>query len=341
MTSVKRQLRRAAENVVSALMPSVLRLQRTPRLLVLMYHRVLPPGHPDRQTEQPGMYVSPGTLGMHLNMLRRHRFSLVHLDDWLEAAGKGRALPARSCALTFDDGWRDNYDHAYPILKQVSAPATIYLVSDLVGTRYSFWPNALARALAQYDAAMLDRMPDWLRQAVLGESRGATAGTLNTSQIDAVITACKAAHSDAEMLAIVRRLESESAAPAAEVRDLMSWEEIQEMRSNGLVRFGSHTRRHTRLAGVASAQVLQDEVIGSRQAIERRLGAVPVTFCYPNGDTSPEAVAMVRSAYKGAVTTSKGWHSARHDPFLIRRIGMHEDISNRPAAFLCRISGLL
>jgi peptidoglycan/xylan/chitin deacetylase (PgdA/CDA1 family) len=338
VTIVRRQLRRAADNAVSSLLPLVWYFQRTPRLLVLMYHRVLPPGHPDLRSEQPGMYVSPATLAMHLELLRRHEFNLVHLDDWLEAAGTATPLAARSCAITFDDGWRDNYDYAYPILKRASAPATIYLVSDLVGTQYSFWPNSLARVLAKYDAALLDGMPHWLRQCVLDASGGVTAGTLDPEKIDAVIMGCKATHSDAEMLAVVCRLEAtQPGAAAADARDLMSWEEIHEMRSNGLVRFGSHTRRHTRLAGAASAEVLQDEVIGSRQAIERQLGTPPATFCYPNGDTSPQAIDIVRSAYRGAVTTRKGWHLAKHDPFLIRRVGMHEDIGNRPAAFLARI----
>jgi hypothetical protein len=50
---------------------------------------------------------------------------------------------------------------------------------------------------------------------------------------------------------------------------------------------------------------------------------------------------LVRQHYLGAVTTSKGWHGAQRDPFRIRRIGVHEDISSRPDSFLARISGWL
>jgi peptidoglycan/xylan/chitin deacetylase (PgdA/CDA1 family) len=330
---VKRELKRAAEQMAASLAPLTWSMQRAPRLVVLMYHRVLPLTHPDRATEQPGMYVSPKTLDMHLGLLRAHGFDLVHLDDWLREGAQSRS--ARSCAITFDDGWRDNYDHAYPILKRWNAPATIYLVSDMVGTNYSFWPNLLARLLGRCDEALLARMPSWLRAIVANETGGSVPRALEVGQIDRIIGACKSGRTDGELLAALRELADTNE------RDLMSWAEIEEMKASGLVRFGSHTRRHTRLSKVSSAADLRDEIVGSADSIAQRLGVRPVTFCYPNGDTSTEAVATVRTAYQAAVTTRRGWHTTEDDPFVIRRIGLHEDVSDRPAAFIARISGWL
>jgi len=254
------------------------------------------------------MYVSPNTLAMHLRVLHQQGFTFIQLDDWLASADNREAVPPRCCAITFDDGWRDNYDHAYPVLSRARAPATIYLVSELVGTRYSFWPSSLARTLAKRGMSM--------------------------RQIDETIMQYKATRSDEEMRAVIGSLEND-----AGERDLLSWPEIREMQESGLIRFGSHTRRHTRLRTGVDAGALQDEIIGSRQDIEQQLGAAPQTFCYPNGDTSLEAIQIVRSSYRGAVTTRRGWHSRDCNPFLIRRVGVHEDISDRPAAFLARISG--
>jgi peptidoglycan/xylan/chitin deacetylase (PgdA/CDA1 family) len=120
----------------------------------------------------------------------------------------------------------------------------------------------------------------------------------------------------------------------------MSWSEVEEMQASGLVRFGSHTRRHTRLSSVDSRAALEDEIVGSRRAIEERLGATPVTFCYPNGDTSPEAIACVRGAYQGAVTTAPGWNQPGTDPFCLRRVGVHDDVSSCREAFLSRLVGI-
>jgi peptidoglycan/xylan/chitin deacetylase (PgdA/CDA1 family) len=106
------------------------------------------------------------------------------------------------------------------------------------------------------------------------------------------------------------------------------------------VRFGSHTRTHYRFRGSVSQQVLEREIAGSGSEIGATVGHPADLFCYPNGDVTSAAVDVVRQHYLGAVTTQTGWHSAGADPFLIRRIGLHEDISARPNAFLARISGL-
>ena len=324
---VKRLLRATVQAVVSAAAPALWRRRRD-QLLVIMYHRVLPVAHPARASEQPGMYVSPASFAMHVDILRRH-FTLVHLDDWLRARSAGQPLPQRACAITFDDGWRDNYDHAFPVLQAAGAPATIYLVSDLVGTSYSFWPNTLARLLLANDVAANPRLPDWLRAEMRAYA------VIDTAAVDAIIASCKL-RPDAEMQAVVDA--ANGGPPAA--RDLLSWEEVDAMSRSGLVRFGSHTRWHTRASGMTSDAQLQDEILGSRARLQLRLGYVPQSFCYPNGEVSEGALKVVRSGYLGAVTTERGWNPPRADAHLLRRVGVHEDVAGTPAAFRSRLAGV-
>lgn len=306
-----------------------------PALLVLTYHRVLPDGHPDRAHEQPGMYVRPETLDLHLRTLREH-FEPVHLDDWLESRAAGRPLPRLDCAITFDDGWRDNYQHAFPVLMENSMPCTIFLVSGLVGGHYAFWPNRLARQLVRTDKPLTAAdWPEPLRGVL------AASGVLQRPQalrpgpegIDRAIVACKA-FTDAEMNAFLDRLPP---VEGAATRDLLDAEEVRAMAKSGLVRFGSHTRHHTRLHAGLSQQVLADEIEGSALDIERLVGRRPVLFCYPNGDYTPEAVDEVRKHYQGAASTSHGWNGAGLDSMHIRRVGMHEDVSSSRDEFLARI----
>jgi peptidoglycan/xylan/chitin deacetylase (PgdA/CDA1 family) len=334
--SVKRQLKRVAEDALAPLAPLTWRLRPAPRLLVLMYHRVLPAEHPDRAIEQPGMYVSPATLDMHLTLLERH-FNIVHLDDWLGQAASGQSLPQLACALTFDDGWRDNFEYAFPVLQRHGCAATIFLVSGMTGTAHEFWPNRLARALTRLGPgdSLQGPLGDLLAP-VLEEARA--HGRWSLEALDRAVVLAKQLPEGR----IVTALEALQAGAAAnsDTRAVLNEEELHLMAASGLVRFGSHTRTHYRLRGEVPSRVLEQEIAGSGTEIGASVGRAASLFCYPNGDLTAAAVAVVRQHYIGAVTTQTGWHTPGADPFLIRRIGVHEDISNRPAAFLARISGL-
>jgi peptidoglycan/xylan/chitin deacetylase (PgdA/CDA1 family) len=339
MQFIKRPLRRLIEAVSAPAAPLLWRLRHpAPRLLVLMYHRVLPPAHPDRAIEQPGMYVSPATLAMHLTVLKRH-FSLVHLDDWLRAAAAGEALSSQACAITFDDGWRDNFDHAFPVLREHSAPATIFLVSGMTGTDTVFWPNRLARVLTRLPQRA--HLPGALGSLLAPITQGAQANgaPLSVERIDQAIMRAKSLD-EASLNSDLSAAEQQWGVPD-DARAVLDESELALMAQSGLVRFGSHTCTHYRLRGEVAPELLQREIATSGADIARMTGHPANLFCYPNGDLTAAAVDVVRQHYLGAVTTRRGWHGKGGDPCLIPRVGVHEDISNRPASFLARIGGMV
>lgn len=333
---MKRQLKRLAEEALAPFAPLFWRVHARPRLLVLMYHRVLPMGHPDRAFEQPGMYVSPETLDMHIELLKRH-FQLVHLDDWLRDAAAGRALPPQCCALTFDDGWRDNFDYAFPVLRRHICPATIFLVSGMTGTAEEFWPSRLARLLTRstVGAGFPGALGELLAPAI---ARAGREGRWSLEELDRAIGLAKQLPETQINGALAEAETKEETSERS--RSVLNEEEVRLMADSGLIRFGSHTRTHYRLRGEIPAEVLEREIGGSKIEIGASLGHGVNLFCYPNGDMTTAAVDIVRQHYIGAVTTRNGWHTAAANPFQIRRVGVHEDISSRPAAFLSRISGV-
>lgn len=310
-------------------------------LIVLMYHRVLPRVEALQPVVQPGMVVTEESFDMQLKLLREH-FEPVALQEWLADTAAGRPVPRRACAVTFDDGWSDNYQYAYPILKAHKIPATIFVVTGQVGTTYRYWPERLAAVLwaggAGIEASVVQREEfRWLHRLGIPFRIGGVPPT--REQIDEIITRAKI-YPDRELIERVAKMEVVAEFDGRKnPPDLLGWSQLEEMVASGLVEVGSHTRNHTRLSKVTDAGELRDEVIGSLDDILSSLGDRPCTFCYPNGDRSDDAEMLVRSRYVGACTVQRGWNTVNTDPFALKRIGIHEDVSGDRTRFLARLSG--
>jgi peptidoglycan/xylan/chitin deacetylase (PgdA/CDA1 family) len=324
--------RRGRDTAAGVLAPRVFRA-RAGNLAVLMYHRVLPRDDPRHDAEQPGMLVTPETLALHLSVLQRH-FCLVSLGDWL--AGRiDRSRPC--CAITFDDGWHDNHEYAWPVLRRAGAPATIFLVSDLIGSTSDFWPGRLLRLLERVQERGAETTPalDWLDELCPGRAAPTTP-----DERAALIESAKR-WPDLQILAWLEAGEAElgMTPEPAEGRALMDWDEVGELAASGLIEFGSHGRRHLRLLDSLNRDDMWAEIAGSADRIEHRLGQRPRVFCYPNGDACEAADAMVRRCYTAAVTTRRGWNPLSADRYRLARTAVHEDVSSSRPEFRTRLAG--
>jgi peptidoglycan/xylan/chitin deacetylase (PgdA/CDA1 family) len=281
------------------------------------------------------MIVSPETLAMNIRVLRQH-FELLHIEDWVERVRTGTPLPRLACALTFDDGWRDNYDHAFPVLQAAQVPATIYLVSDLVGTTRGYWPTRLARLLCTaWRSGDLAPLQAFAAQCPSVTVPLKVAPGSEIVAADAVLDALKPHYSDAQLSAAVTIALGDRV--ASEPVDLMDWEQIAAMEQSRLLRFGSHTRTHTRLRDGIDAALLKEEVDGSLAELSARLQRPVTGFCYPNGDYSSEAVQQVGSSYRYAVTLLNGWVRPATDRLILPRIATNDDFSATPGQLLGRV----
>src|SRR5712692_999339 len=111
-------------------------------VIILTYHRVIEKWDETLDYSQPGMVVTTSTFERQVAILKEH-FEVVTLGALL-ADGVTATRPARPrCVITFDDGWRDNYDLAFPILRRRDIPATIFLATDFIGTDRAFWHTEL------------------------------------------------------------------------------------------------------------------------------------------------------------------------------------------------------
>ncbi len=273
---------------------------------VLGLHRILNPEQQRQAHSLPGMVMRATTFARLLEFLVQN-FRVISLDEFLSGDDEpSNGRPA--CLITFDDGWRDNYTTAFPLLLQHRLPATIFLATGFIGTDRTFWPEQLLRAW-QNPA---------LREQIL--QRAVQAGYKAHSEPEALIEFLKhlpAARREEILQSLTERVEG------ADGDAMLSWEEAAEMAHAG-IRFGSHTVTHPLLTYEDEATVVR-ELSDSRQQIEEKLRQPVRAFAYPNGAWDPRVRQHVKDAgFACAFTVRSGVHRAEDDPLTVRRFLLHE-----------------
>ncbi|WP_323813290.1 polysaccharide deacetylase family protein [Cellvibrio sp. NN19] len=309
--------------------------KNSPKLWVLMYHRILPANDIRFNLEEPGMIVEPDTFSMHLRELKKY-FDVMDLTEWLDLRLNNKPIPARACAITFDDGWHDNYEYALPIIKQEQAPITLFAVVEKIGTDFQFWPNIVNMLLHSNAISLLHQCPLFSQIKSIIQQKDFSSRKEQSAHI---IQALKR-FSDAEIFDALDNLRWREYIFTEPPRALMNWEEIEIMEASGLVKIASHTCNHKRLNAQLPINELTHEIASSKYILLDKIPTATNIFCFPNGDYNSAALNLVTENYRAAVTTRRGVVDAYNTPVHeLSRIGVHQQISHTPKLLGARLSG--
>ena len=101
---------------------------------VLMYHNI------DEHYAESKLSVSPESFHRQMKFLRQHRYKVVSLEELARLIVSDKHIPYGTVAVTFDDGYMNNYTNAFEVLKKYNIPATIFVPTDKVGSSgYMGW----------------------------------------------------------------------------------------------------------------------------------------------------------------------------------------------------------
>lgn len=283
------------------------------QLIILNYHR-----------------ATGGDLRRHLVYLRQH-YRIMHIEAALEELYTPRKKPdyrtdkRTPLVLTFDDGYYDNYTHAFKLARELQIPMSLYLVPGYVESGAHFWWNE-DRHLLQY-AQVKDAQVEGQIYHLDDAQERATLALLIATRVYRV-------SSVAEREAFLVTMRETLAVPFLSAQEdkpalPLTWQQIQEMAQSGWISFGAHTMHHPILGFLKDPAEVHYEIETCRSVLEQRLEHPVRSFAYPVGKRQHigESVrqAVKSAGYQWAVTTNYGFNTPRTDPYMLRRVEVDVD----------------
>jgi peptidoglycan/xylan/chitin deacetylase (PgdA/CDA1 family) len=262
--------------------------------VILGYHRVGDAAH-----DAYGICVMPEHFEEQMDAVSRyaHVLSLSRLVQHL----KEGTLPARSVAVTFDDGYADNLYQAKPILEKYQVPATIFVCTGYWGMR--FWWDELDRLVmsSNSDPRSL-RLDDgksqfrWKLPVEISEAQDFQDAAIRRKLrhelyhflLEMDVDEQKRAMDEIRSWA---RLALDGSVPSRS----MDRAELIRAADGGLIEIGAHTRSHPMLPRLSLARQT-DEILSSRRNLEDLLGKKVSGFAYPNGRATEDTIRILREA---------------------------------------------
>jgi peptidoglycan/xylan/chitin deacetylase (PgdA/CDA1 family) len=242
-------------------------------------------------------------------------------------------------AITFDDGQRDNYDNAIPILEAHQIKATFFIAINGVINDTNLWHDNIAYSLQNLLKDHNSSLEELLRQ------HGLTMDDSLEDKIAPIVGYAKKLPDEQRLKLEHQLLQIDSGRPCPAWDGVMNWDQVKSLVTKGH-EVGSHTFSHPILTNCSESKIIE-EVHHSKLFLEETLGSSVNAFCYPNGDYDLNIVHIVKTAgYGHAVTTNWGLNSKSTSIFELKRCDIQSQTSisrygklSRPRLAM-RISGL-
>jgi peptidoglycan/xylan/chitin deacetylase (PgdA/CDA1 family) len=300
-------------------------LLRRTSAVILRYHSVCEDAGSRLSYIDPGLSVPLEAFDRQMKLLRE-RYAPVSLEDVVEAVVDGRPLSHLAVAVTFDDGYLDNHQYAFPVLQKYGIAGAFYITAGCVNMGEPLWTSRLRYYFMATTRPSLSLSTPRPKQLDLTSPAAKSASFAYT--IATIKSAGKVKGGE-----LFRDVETELA--VTDLRPLkdtmMTWEQIEEMGKGGQT-IGAHTLTHPNLPGLPPEEALA-EIAGSKSLIEEKVGTPVLHFAYPNGRgvshfNEPVREMVKKAGFLSSVTSINGPVYKNDDPFTLQRLGVYRKHAN-------------
>lgn len=242
--------------------------------------------------------------------------NIVSLDEALDILKSKRASEKPTIAITFDDGFEDNYRLAFPILKKLNIPATIFLTAGLIGTDHLPWVDRIGESIFHSQQKKLCLNPFFKNTVFSLETVNDKRDSFN--KITTQLKEINYSDSVKSVDEIIRQVGE----PSNTGKRMLNWHEAREMSENNIA-FGAHTMTHPILSKMPT-DLAKRQINDSKTTIEEKAGIAVKHFAFPNGrteDFSEELKQYCKEiGFESVSTAIYGSNPLNTDTYSLKRI---------------------
>jgi peptidoglycan/xylan/chitin deacetylase (PgdA/CDA1 family) len=299
--------------------------RRRPGLVVLTYHRIAEPGK--NLFYDPVISATPKSFRAQVTWLR-NRTRLITLDELIDQIEGGVPWDEPVTLLTFDDGYRDNFDLAFPILRECHAPATFFIPSAFLESPRLPWWDHVAYAINRSSVSrfVVECSPTSGQPSLEIDLRTQPRTTAIMKIIRAFLDE-KIADERWFLDRLTERCMVEVDSEGLGRELFVSPAQVRELaESDGGLTIGSHSHSHRKLAKL-DQETQRNELVGSRQILEAELKRPVKAIAYPYGwpaTYTVETKALAKEAgYRLAFSAREGINRfTDFDRYEVKRLGV-------------------
>ena len=257
-------------------------LKNKKALTVVVFHRVIKKSDYRWPQTDKEWSVSDTFFKECLVFFKNH-YTPVSLNDITDASLGKKALPEYPLLITFDDGWKDNYDYAFPLILEQKVPITIFCTTDAINNKYLNWRDVIY-ALSNLDKNLLKYVFETLSKYNISLCKDSSESE--------IISAVQLSDHKEKIITEINNLLYFLGEP----NQMLSASEIIEMNQSGLVSFGAHGHTHEPLLDIKDPAFELEE---SKQILADILNADIESMAYPHSSVNKSIYKLaIKQGYK-------------------------------------------
>jgi peptidoglycan/xylan/chitin deacetylase (PgdA/CDA1 family) len=289
---------------------------------IIYYHGVVKENELAKIGNYQGKHVFEREFYNQMNYIREY-YMPISLSELINDQSDDINKIRNAIIITFDDGYLNNYEYAFPILKKFNIPATIFLTTNFINKKKPLWPDRI-------EYALMNTKKKEIQLSFLSDISSLYLKTeADRMNIDSIIRRkIKKMHKSEVEGALDEIEEAFGCSLSHKVKTWfhyapLEWKQAREMLDSGLINFGSHTVNHYILTK-CDPETIRYETGESRKIIRKELGISCESFAYPNGrptdfnDVTRKIISQI--GYSTALTTVNELASQYSDIFNLPRL---------------------